>query len=140
MSDDDDLLDVTVLLDLRDRTWVADAACRGMDPNAWFPERGDLVAPLKAICAECPVQEPCAEYAVMEKFGIWGGLSERERRRMRRERAGSRPTREPQPINHGTASGYDVHRRRGETPCPDCRRARANAVANSRARRRGDAA
>jgi WhiB family redox-sensing transcriptional regulator len=134
---DDDLLDVTVLLDLRDRTWVTDAACRGMDPNAWFPERGDLVAPLKAICADCPVKEPCAEYAVMEKYGIWGGKSERERRAIRRDRAAERTE---QPIAHGEPGGYNAHRNRGEEPCPPCKATRARTVARYRARRNGTAA
>jgi WhiB family redox-sensing transcriptional regulator len=135
---DDDLLDVGVLLDLRDRTWVQDAACRGMNVNAWFPERGDLVAPLKAICAECPVKEPCAEYATPEKFGIWGGLSERERRAIRRER--KHGTQTLPPIQHGSPNGYTQHRRRGEEACPDCLHAAAQRAAYYKARRNGDAA
>ena len=69
-----------------------DAACRGKDPDLWFPERGDDTRPAKAICATCPddVNAACLEFALEhgETFGLWGGKSERQRRRIRRERAG----------------------------------------------------
>lgn len=62
------------------------------NPDLWFPERGASTAEAKAICRLCPVQAQCLTYAVNngEKFGIWGGRSERERRRMRRS---AQPTR-----------------------------------------------
>jgi WhiB family redox-sensing transcriptional regulator len=76
-SDDDEL------------KWQDQASCLGMDPDLFFPERGASTREAKAICAACPVRVDCLEYALAnaEKFGIWGGLSERERRRIRRMRA-----------------------------------------------------
>ena len=60
-----------------------------MDPDLFFPERGASTREAKAVCRACVVQNECLEYALVngEKFGIWGGLSERERRRLRRQRA-----------------------------------------------------
>ena len=71
--------------------WKPLAACLGTDPDIFFPE--GTVSPLaKQICGGCPVKEPCLEYALQnkEKFGIWGGTSERERRRIARQRAGKK--------------------------------------------------
>ncbi|WP_436793325.1 WhiB family transcriptional regulator [Actinospongicola halichondriae] len=63
-------------------------SCRGVDPDIFFPDRGDSLAPAKAVCAECIVRDECLEYALAngERFGVWGGTSERERRRIRRAR------------------------------------------------------
>lgn len=63
-------------------------SCRGMDPDIFFPDRGESLAPAQAVCAECIVAEECLEYALDngERFGVWGGTSERERRRIRRAR------------------------------------------------------
>lgn len=60
------------------------AECRGANPNTFFPERGAEVKTAKAICKKCVVREDCLEYALCtkEKKGIWGGASERQRRRM----------------------------------------------------------
>ena len=71
-----------------EREWMVDARCLDADPEAFFPEKGGSTREAKRICADCPVAEPCLEYALAndERFGIWGGLSERERRRVRRLR------------------------------------------------------
>jgi len=63
-------------------------ACNGTDPALFFPGRGESTTDAKAICARCPVRQECLDYALdhTERFGIWGGLSERERRRIRRQR------------------------------------------------------
>lgn len=63
-------------------------SCRGMDPDLFFPDRGESLAPAQAICAECIVADECLEFALAngERFGVWGGTSERERRRIRRRR------------------------------------------------------
>ena len=63
-------------------------SCRGMDPDVFFPDRGESLSPAKAVCAECIVRDECLEYALDngERFGVWGGTSERERRRLRRAR------------------------------------------------------
>ena len=73
--------------DTEDRTWQDDANCLGVDPDLFFPERGASTREAKEVCRGCVVREECLEYALAngEKFGIWGGLSERERRRIRRQ-------------------------------------------------------
>ncbi|WP_426574080.1 WhiB family transcriptional regulator [Aquihabitans sp. McL0605] len=69
--------------------WQDFANCLGVDPDLFFPERGASTREAKEVCKGCVVREDCLEYALAngEKFGIWGGLSERERRRIRRQRA-----------------------------------------------------
>lgn len=69
-------------------SWQDYANCRGADADLFFPERGASTRKAKAICAACEVRDECLDFALMhgEKFGIWGGMSERERRRVRRER------------------------------------------------------
>jgi len=77
------------MLELERPEWMADAACIGK-PQAWFfPGRGELTSTAKNICAGCPVLDTCREYALGkgEHHGIWGGMSERERRRVRATRA-----------------------------------------------------
>jgi WhiB family transcriptional regulator, redox-sensing transcriptional regulator len=75
--------------DEREATWQDSANCLGVDPDLFFPERGASTKEAKEVCRGCVVREECLEYALAngEKFGIWGGLSERERRRVRRARA-----------------------------------------------------
>ena len=75
-----------------DKSWQMLSNCLGVDPDLFFPERGASTKDAKAVCQGCIVREDCLEYALTnrEKFGIWGGLSERERRRIRRERAQAR--------------------------------------------------
>jgi WhiB family redox-sensing transcriptional regulator len=69
--------------------WQADSLCAQTDPEAFFPEKGGSTRDAKKICASCEVKTQCLEYALAndERFGIWGGLSERERRKLRK-RAG----------------------------------------------------
>ena len=64
--------------------WQDDALCNQVDPELWFPEKGGSTREAKKICLSCTVREPCLEYALEknERFGIWGGMSERERRRL----------------------------------------------------------
>jgi len=68
--------------------WQTDALCAQTDPEAFFPEKGGSTRDAKRICTSCEVKSDCLEYALQndERFGIWGGLSERERRRLRRAR------------------------------------------------------
>ena len=75
-------------LQLDGLAWQDLANCRGADPDLFFPERGASTRQAKGICRECVVREDCLEFAITssEKFGIWGGMSERERRKIRRER------------------------------------------------------
>jgi WhiB family redox-sensing transcriptional regulator len=62
--------------------WRQQAACRGPDLNLFFPERGESAGPARQVCARCPVRQPCLEYALSNRIthGIWGGMTERERR------------------------------------------------------------
>src|SRR6478736_5262185 len=72
-------------VDAGDRRWQERANCLGVDPDLFFPERGASTKEAKAVCGGCEVKSECLEYALRhgEKFGIWGGMSERERRRFR---------------------------------------------------------
>ncbi|MGH3898612.1 MAG: WhiB family transcriptional regulator [Pseudonocardiaceae bacterium] len=65
--------------------WQERALCAQTDPEAFFPEKGGSTREAKRICAGCEVRAECLEYALAfdERFGIWGGLSERERRRLK---------------------------------------------------------
>jgi WhiB family redox-sensing transcriptional regulator len=71
--------------------WQRSANCLGVDPDLFFPERGGSTREAKEVCRGCVVRQECLQYALdnSEKFGIWGGLSERERRRLRRRRDGT---------------------------------------------------
>ena len=66
--------------------WQQHALCAQTDPEAFFPEKGGSTREAKAAAQSCEVRQQCLEYALAndERFGIWGGLSERERRRLRR--------------------------------------------------------
>jgi len=66
--------------------WQERALCAQTDPEAFFPEKGGSTREAKRICLGCDVKDECLEYALAndERFGIWGGLSERERRRLKR--------------------------------------------------------
>ena len=69
-----------------EQEWQERALCAQTDPEAFFPEKGGSTREAKRICAGCEVRHECLEYALEhdERFGIWGGLSERERRRLKR--------------------------------------------------------
>jgi WhiB family redox-sensing transcriptional regulator len=66
--------------------WQDRALCAQTDPEAFFPEKGGSTREAKKICLGCEVRAECLDYALAhdERFGIWGGLSERERRRLKR--------------------------------------------------------
>ena len=72
-----------------DTSWQEFANCLGVDPDLFFPEKGASTREAKEVCRGCVVRPDCLEFALAngEKFGIWGGMSERERRRIRRRRA-----------------------------------------------------
>jgi WhiB family transcriptional regulator, redox-sensing transcriptional regulator len=72
--------------DAEEQDWQERALCAQTDPEAFFPEKGGSTREAKRICAGCEVRAECLDYALAhdERFGIWGGLSERERRRLRR--------------------------------------------------------
>ena len=70
------------------QTWRDHAACRGIDPELFYPVSDEEADPAKEICDLCPVRSACLEWAlsVRERDGVWGGATERERRRMIRQR------------------------------------------------------
>ena len=67
-------------------TWQERALCAQTDPEAFFPEKGGSTRDAKKVCVGCDVRSECLEYALAhdERFGIWGGLSERERRKLKK--------------------------------------------------------
>jgi WhiB family redox-sensing transcriptional regulator len=81
--------DLKEALDGGKLSWRASANCRGIDPDLFFSKDAADVRTAKAACRDCVVKVDCLEYALAnnEEFGIWGGMSERERRRIRRQRA-----------------------------------------------------
>jgi len=74
------------MFDITAQPWSTEARCLQAEPETFFPEKGGSTREAKRICADCTVREECLEYALDndERFGIWGGLSERERRRLKR--------------------------------------------------------
>jgi WhiB family transcriptional regulator, redox-sensing transcriptional regulator len=84
----DDEADVlSALLDeTEEQDWQERALCAQTDPEAFFPEKGGSTRDAKRICQGCEVRAECLEYALAhdERFGIWGGLSERERRKLKK--------------------------------------------------------
>lgn len=110
-------------------SWDERAACSAADPNLFFPGQGEHAAAAKAICAGCPVQAPCLDFALRHpEAGIWGGTDERERRRLRR-RYGIVPLRRnwawDDPTPCGTLAAHRRHERNGEKPCELCLQAKA---------------
>jgi WhiB family redox-sensing transcriptional regulator len=83
--------------------WTARAACVGVDGDVFFPDKGGTATAAKAICAGCAVRVECLDYAVRWgiRFGVWGGMTERERRQLTRS---GKPRRLPPP--HGTTARY----------------------------------
>jgi WhiB family redox-sensing transcriptional regulator len=116
-----------------DGEWREQALCAQTDPEAFFPEKGGSIREAKRLCngvpstgrdgdrPPCPVREECLRAALDrdERFGVWGGLSERERRALRR-RLGYPTVRERPEIAHGREAGARAHYRLGEKPCPAC--------------------
>ncbi len=93
-----------------DTDWMREGKCRDMDPDVFFPSDGVGVQVAQRVCNDCPAKAPCLEYALALRIneGVWGGTSERERRRLQRHRRGvtttSFPVRDPQPAGrHWTA-------------------------------------
>lgn len=68
--------------------WSAYGSCASVDPDLFFPEPGADTSAARAICRDCPVRRMCLDHALEtnQKFGIWGGMTENQRRRLRRDR------------------------------------------------------
>ncbi len=75
-------------MSMKDIMWRDVGACRGLDPTIFYPEEDDDAGDAKSVCAECRVRVTCLEFALnhREKQGVWGGATERERRRIIRQR------------------------------------------------------
>jgi len=73
---------------LEEQKWWALGACRGLDSAMFYPDDEASAASAKAVCGECAVQSTCLEHAlnIREKAGVWGGATERDRRRIIRQR------------------------------------------------------
>ncbi len=79
-------MDLRELLLTEDRTWAGYAACRGADPDLFFPAPDDPAIEAKKICAGCAVRQDCLDWCFLTNaaYGVWGGTTERERRRLLR--------------------------------------------------------
>lgn len=75
-------------MSITENTWRNRGACNGLDPAVFFPDSEENAEEAKSICSECVVRLSCLEHAlvVRERDGVWGGLTEKERRRMIRQR------------------------------------------------------
>ena len=69
-------------------SWRQSAACRGVDAEIFYPESDEEADVAKSVCAQCNARQACLEHALAnrERDGVWGGATERERRRMLRQR------------------------------------------------------
>lgn len=76
------------VIHLTNPSWRQRAACRGLDPDIFFPVSDEEAEEAKEVCAVCPVRHACLEHALAhrEREGVWGGATERERRRIVRQR------------------------------------------------------
>ncbi|MGH8921626.1 MAG: WhiB family transcriptional regulator [Actinomycetes bacterium] len=83
----DDPVLLALFAEPEQQEWQERALCAQTDPEAFFPEKGGSTREAKRICLGCEVRAECLEYALShdERFGIWGGLSERERRRLKHD-------------------------------------------------------
>ena len=107
-------------------------SCRGLDPELFFPERGgnDTAQQALAVCHTCPCRDACLGWAIAnEAYGIWGGTTESERQRIRKQRGADRCADRPPPP-HGTLARY-----RKECRCGLCVEARRERSRYDNARR-----
>ncbi|MEB3023458.1 WhiB family transcriptional regulator [Mycolicibacter sp. MYC098] len=76
---------LTALAEQAADRWQEQSSCKEADPEMFFPEKGGATSAAKRICKSCPVKRECLQHALDhdERFGIWGGLSERERRKLK---------------------------------------------------------
>lgn len=88
--------------------WRELAACRGTDLDVFFPERGESAGAARQVCAGCPVRQPCLDYAVTNRItsGVWGGLTERERRALRSRWVRATRCERDRDVTAAAAAGY----------------------------------
>lgn len=127
--------------------WHAQAACRGR-VDLFFPEHGgrDAYTEARKLCAGCPVQTECIEWAATNldgrswgENGMWGGVAPRDRRirlRTLRRQLFTGHTPDESDERHGDEAGFVAHRRRGELACDACRLGHADYNAELNRRRR----
>lgn len=125
--------------------WRAIAECRDSSPALFFLEKGEVIGDAVGICLACPVRAECLSYALntSQMVGIWGGLSDKQRRNIRNGRPFIIPQVRAKPktmiavvpprkrnpeIAHGEPAGYQQHVRRGEPTCDACRKAHSRAA------------
>lgn len=135
--------------------WFAVAACRDMPTGLFYTDRGAGVDEAKAVCASCPVGAECLAYACtpgrLERIGVWGGMSERERRTYRarlrcQQGVGAVVTvayvKQPDgPATRqmcGSNAGYMTHRRYHESPCRACKDGHTRDTVRRKADRRNE--
>lgn len=99
-------------------SWRDQANCLGMDPDLFFAHRGESVEEARAVCMACEVRVDCLEYAITngEKLGLWGGLTERQRRALRAKRRRERLGLGPVKVCIVCGAGID----RRSVRCFDC--------------------
>ena len=117
-------------------SWQAAAACRGMDPAIFFPERGSNATKAKAVCEGCSVSTQCADAGMMDPHGVWGGMAYRDRQAHRQHIGITRRRSEAVPVC-GEVSGHWAHRTAGEKPCDECVEWRRAYDAAAYAKRKG---
>jgi len=90
--------------------WRELAACRGTDLEVFFPERGESAGPAREVCAACQVRQPCLDYAITNRIahGIWGGLTERERRALQSGWVRASRRERDEAIASASAAGYST--------------------------------
>jgi WhiB family transcriptional regulator, redox-sensing transcriptional regulator len=100
------------VLELEPQPWMAHANCAGVDPDLFFPERGESTTEAKAICRACPVRTECLDYAlsINERHGIWGGTSERQRRAIRNQWTGTRRRQQRRDLTNHHGDTEDLER------------------------------
>lgn len=108
--------------------WRSYALCGQVDPELWFPfnNRKSQADRAKRICGDCPVQNECLSEALRngDEYGIWGGCTAMERRRLSRSMAATHLRKPPDSVQPcGTKAAYARHHRNQETPCKLCREA-----------------
>jgi WhiB family redox-sensing transcriptional regulator len=118
--------------------WLDDALCAQIEQDVFFPGKAESVEPAKRICRMCPVVDECAKYALTSPvflLGVWGCMSENERKKFRRRQGIVSVPEQLFTEGHGTAAGATRHRRAGEPPCRQCLQAETLASFEQKKRR-----
>lgn len=120
--------------------WRDEGLCRNKEPELFFSNLARDEAEAKAICRNCPVRSACAEWSIatVQPYGTWGGMTEKERRKLLRIRVAEgedKPRRGHRPrAECGTPSAYDRHVKYSEPIDDACRAAHTRAAAEKRER------